>query len=416
MKILIISYFFPPSSSVGGLRAYSLSKYLPEENIETVILTSGTKNQVKQNFQKNIDVDHIYYGKESKLRFWGYKTKILPILELLKLDNLLFFPDIYFGWIRSAVKEGLRVIEKEKPDVIYVTGPPYSTFIVGYELSLKTKLPLALEYRDPWTGNPYVSYPIKFLSNRARKKEKKIVAHSSIKVTVGPDYAKVIANSLEIKKGSFKIVHNGFFPEKLAQKKVKKNDSTFTISFFGNFYSLQKPIFNEVLEGVRLVAEKEGLNASQLRIQYAGGVSRSVLQRLVTKSDTTRFFEDLGFLSSEVLNEEIQKSNLVFLTVPNGTEYMLQTKIYDYFTGDSHILLVGEPGSMVGLCIEIEQKFTSIKSDRDAIAENLSKLYKKWKKNKLEYGCNKNKLENYNRRNLAKKLAKILKDEFKIKE
>ncbi|GAG86822.1 unnamed protein product, partial [marine sediment metagenome] len=96
MKILVISYFFPPSTSVGGLRALSFDQYLPGEGIDVVILTNGTKQQTKQNFLNNTDRSNVYYCKETKLRELGYKTKILPILELFSLDHLFFFPDIYF--------------------------------------------------------------------------------------------------------------------------------------------------------------------------------------------------------------------------------------------------------------------------------------------------------------------------------
>ena len=413
MKILIVSYFFPPSLSVGGLRAYSFNKYFPEEDIDTVILTSGSKKEVNQNFQKRTESVNLYYGKESKLREWGYKTKILPVLEFLQLDKLLFFPDIYFRWIKSAIRVGFQVIKNENPDAIYVTGPPFSSFIVAYKLSEATNIPLILEYRDPWLGNPFLIPPCKSFSKRIRKWERRIIAHSKLLITIGPECAEFIGGQTETNKDLFKIIHNGFFPEIPYKEILKKNDETFTISFFGSFYSLQKPIFMEFVEGLRRMIDENDLEPSEIVLQYAGGVSRSVLNRIITKGKIKSYFVDKGFLSKEQLNEEIKKSNLVFVTIPKGTEYMLQTKTYDYLGGNSHILLIGESSAITKLCIDTEQKFTEIKSDKNEIAINLSELYEKWKNRKLEYGCNREKLEKYNRKNLALKLAKVIKTTFK---
>jgi hypothetical protein len=410
MKILLISYFFPPSTSVGGLRALSFNQYLPEEGINVVVLTSGAKQQTSQNFQNKTGHSNIYYSKETKLRELGYKTKILPILELLRLDHLIFFPDIYFKWIKSTVKVGKEIIQKEKPDAIYVTGPPFSSFIAAYKLSVKHDIPLLVEYRDPWLGNPYSMNPFKLTNKRIRKWERKIVEHSKLLVTVGPEYAEFIANKLETDKGLFEIIHNGFFPETSYKQILKKNEKIFTVSFFGSFYTLQKPLFEKFIEGFKLMIDEKELKPSEIKFQYAGGISRSVINRIISKNNISSYFEDLGFLNKENLNEEIQKSHLVFLTVPQGTEYMLQTKIYDYLGGNSHILLVGETGAMSKLCEECEQKYVEIKTEENEVTTTLSNLYKKWKENKLEYGCNGEKLENYNRKTLAQKLAKIIKN------
>ncbi|MCK5157667.1 MAG: hypothetical protein KAR08_00805, partial [Candidatus Heimdallarchaeota archaeon] len=227
------------------------------------------------------------------------------------------------------------------------------------------------------------------------------------------EYAEFIADKLEIKKSNFKIVHNGFFPEIPYKKIIKKNEDIFTISFFGSFYSLQKPIFEEFIKGLRLMIEEKELKSSEIKLQYAGGVSRSVINKMIAKGKIEPYFNDMGFLSKERLNEEVQMSNLVFLTIPKGTEYMLQTKIYDYLVGNSHIVLIGESGAMSKLCVNCQQKFTELESDKDTIATKLSKLYEDWRNNRLEYGCNKESLEEYNRRKLTLKLAKIIKTTFK---
>src|SRR5688500_10326443 len=38
-RILILSYYFPPSNNIGALRAASFAKYFPEFGLETTVVT-----------------------------------------------------------------------------------------------------------------------------------------------------------------------------------------------------------------------------------------------------------------------------------------------------------------------------------------------------------------------------------------
>jgi len=160
MQILIVSYFFPPDFAVGGIRPSSFCRFFPRRGIKVTLLTSNNETCKKDNkifdFYPNTEAICI---QRPKLRELGYKTKILVLLELLNLDKLLFFPDIYFPWIRKAVNKSLSILREKKLDAIIATAPPYSSFIVGYKLSKKLNVPLILDYRDPWSGNPFLNYP-----------------------------------------------------------------------------------------------------------------------------------------------------------------------------------------------------------------------------------------------------------------
>ncbi|MHA1304984.1 MAG: glycosyltransferase, partial [Candidatus Heimdallarchaeaceae archaeon] len=351
-------------------------------------------------------------AKRPRLRELGYKTKLLVILELLKLDKLLFFPDLYYPWIKKAVKKGLDFLKNQQIDAIVATAPPYSTFVVGYELSKKLDLPLILDYRDPWGGNPFLKYPFQFTEKRAKRLEKKIIEQAGMIVTVGHDYAKLIAENNNISPSEFEIIYNGFFFEDIQFDEREKEKNKFTISFFGNFYLIQKPVVQTFLEALGDFIRKYNLGEKDIVFQYAGNTSRKVIQRMLRKGGIENYYHDLGFLSKKELYEEINKSNLVIDIVPKGTEYMIHTKVYDYAVGNSHILLIGESGAIVDLCRKIEQKYTIEQNNKDKIVKTLEKLYNLWKNGELEYGCNQQELQVFSRKNQAKKLACILMEKF----
>jgi hypothetical protein len=62
-----------------------------------------------------------------------------------------YYPDTDMGWIRPAVNATLKRCAQERPDVIWATAGPVSSFIVAQRASRHTGLPYVLDFRDSWT-------------------------------------------------------------------------------------------------------------------------------------------------------------------------------------------------------------------------------------------------------------------------
>ena len=413
MKALLITYFFPPSKSAGGLRAFSLCKHLPEKGIEVVLLTSETKLNENKELQKEYNLNEVYFAKRTKLREWGYKTKILAGLEFLKLDKFLFFPDIYFPWVRKAVKAGKKAIEETNPDFIMVTAPPFSVFKAAVKLSKKYNLPLVLDYRDPWNGSPYIMYPTKFVRNRYLRAEKKIVAKSNLIVTIGDECGKLISDTINIPMDEIEIIHNGYIKERIPTKLSKEKEAVFTLTIAGSLFLLLEKTFNVFLSGFYKFVSENDLSSNQIRIQYAGGTSRKTIGRALDNTQVHDYFHDLGFLENEDYYTVLTKSHILVHLLPNKTEYAIATRLFDYFNSNSHVLIVGKEGGPSRICKEIEQSFSIVNEDVDHISDKLKELYQKWEDKSLKFGSNLELIQSFDRRNLTHKYAELLKKWFK---
>ena len=71
--------------------------------------------------------------------------------------------------------------------------------------------------------------------------------------------------------------------------------------------------------------------------------------------------------------------------------------------------VIGEKDAIYNWCVDISQKFTYTEGKRNAIADDLEQLYYFWKENKLEYGCNPEKIKEFNRKNQSIKLVNAIK-------
>lgn len=77
-------------------------------------------------------------------------------------NAVLLFPDRRAGWIPVMLRAFKDLLVTWKPDVIYASGPPFSTLWGARLASNRSGIPWIAEYRDRWTDDPYrkdMNYP-----------------------------------------------------------------------------------------------------------------------------------------------------------------------------------------------------------------------------------------------------------------
>ncbi len=184
-KVLIISYYFPPSGGPGVQRILKFVKYLPSFGWEPVVLTvkdgdfpardESLLNEIPANIKvyrtkifepydlyrnmtgkkKNTAIDVENINKEGRKKFSE------QIAEFIRAT--FFIPDARRGWLKYAVKEGKKIIDEEKPDLIFSSAPPYTCAMIAMKLKryyfkkYGRQIPWISDFRDAWTG--YLTSP-----------------------------------------------------------------------------------------------------------------------------------------------------------------------------------------------------------------------------------------------------------------
>lgn len=274
LNILYIAWAFPPMGGNGVQRTLKFVKYLPDQGINLTVLTSTdlkeaglhddsllkevpecarvvrvTGNSILTPFlrlrdkikaqDKASDVNKTM--KQSfvlsihfRIRKWIIKRFLMPIWRLIL--NTLILPDVARSWSKRALRKASSILKKEHIDLIYVTGPPFSAFLLAAHVAQKNKIPLIIEYRDPWvvpSGRP-TNLLKKFIEKRWERKilhfSKAVVFNNSIIKNAYIDFFNLPA---------FKtyVIPNGF---DLAQKQGVipiKEKGVFVFGYTGSFTS-----------------------------------------------------------------------------------------------------------------------------------------------------------------------------------
>jgi len=153
-KLLVLAYYFPPCARSGVQRALRLAKYLPRHGWEPVFIAPERPHCRGRNdpeLLRETEGARVYRVPDPM----PFKDTTHFIARAARrLWNALASPDAHSLWAEGAAGLGIELARRERFSGVLATGYPFSSFVAAGKISRASGLPLLLDYRDPWTGNP----------------------------------------------------------------------------------------------------------------------------------------------------------------------------------------------------------------------------------------------------------------------
>ncbi|GAB5410856.1 MAG: glycosyltransferase family 4 protein [Balneolaceae bacterium] len=399
-KVLIITYYWPPSGGSGVQRWVKFTKYIRQFGWEPVIYTPSNPeapaidNSLLKDIPSDVEVikapiwePYTFYKKfvgikkdeklGAALMSSGNENSFLKNISIWIRGNF-FIPDARKFWISPSVKFLETYLKKEKVDAIISTGPPHSMHLIGLGISKKMNLPWIADFRDPWTNIDFFE-DLK-LSKFARKKHHKLEK----KVLDSTDKIVVISNTMkkefeEITNSDITVITNGFDSQDFSPKKYLPNIKC-TISHIGMLTATRNPqILWEVLK--ELSVELEGFKENFL-LQLVGRVDGSI-QADIDKFKLEDLVEIIRYLPHDKVIPIQQKSEALLLIIndsPNAA-LLLTGKVFEYLAAKRPIICITPiDGDASKLLEETATASTVLYSDKNELKNQIIHIYKSWEK------------------------------------
>jgi glycosyltransferase involved in cell wall biosynthesis len=423
-KVLIICGEFLPIRNGGTIRCEKLVKYLPKCNWETIVLTK--KPLQKQKLDKSIKLDYctiyrtnrfdlanvfVNFKKTIKSFFKKNETNILVptsqnnvLKNKRRITEYFLLPDSDIFWAIGSFIKGIYIVIKEKPNVILSTGPMHSSHIIGLFLKKVTRKKWIVEFRDPWTMNPFLTIkPFKFLIKMDDYLEK-IVLKNADKINVTSIEYK--NQFLEKYKFIFesKIVNipNGFDSEDFKNCSINTNDK-FTIVHSGNFYSERSS--SVFIKAILDLLKKDLLNSDSITVKFIGLLD-DVGKQIILNSGFSHVFEATGQVSHSISINEICNADLLLL-IPGPGSGTMPGKFYEYLAASKPIFCMANEGPAKELILKYNLGSVSNDNDIEEIKSKLLVLISEIKNRKLIFNDVNTLLEKFSRENIAKQMGEI---------
>ena len=260
MKVLIVSFWFPPANVVGAIRVGKLARYLVRHGYEVRILT--TKIGGDRSLPLEIPIEQVIYTDyrqpRNRLALLGRsfrrhtaaalgasgETSLAegnrprkPAWDWLQRQYYAFvhIPDMRNDWIKTAMPAGRRLVGEWQPDIIFASAPPFTGLIVAGRLSRAFSIPLVADFRDLWVDNPYYGYiepgwrrPVDAMTERL------MVRNAAALVTVSPLWAEQLGRRHS--KPAY-VVYNGYAEEDFPQSPITDDQGdVLRIRYTGSMY------------------------------------------------------------------------------------------------------------------------------------------------------------------------------------
>ena len=430
-KVLVVSFYFPPTNSIAAVRTGKFAKYLPQFGWEPIVLTANEVKGYSQNLPVEIDEANIFrtpyfalgstisyeltggqrtiYQAPPKISTWRkalYKlirlmepVYTLPVIRTLTLEPV--------GWYRHALKKGFEIISKEKIDVIFSSYSPSMSHFVASKLHKQTGIPWVAEFRDLWSLNHYLRkvQPFHFFE---KELEKRVMKHSDLLVTVSEPAAKQL-EALHSKK--VVTICNGFDEEDYLDNVPLT--TKFTITYTGNIYpGKQDPI--PLFKGIAKLKEEGKISPDNFEARFFGGGTLTSLLPTIKDYHLEGIVKICGLVPfSESIKRQKESTILLFLGWNDPREKGVYTgKLFEYLGARRPILAIGLKGDVVDELLK-ETGAGVVLSQADKIEAVLSKWLKEFEQSGTitsHYEPNDTVIQQYTRKQQTGKLAQLLEE------
>jgi glycosyltransferase involved in cell wall biosynthesis len=206
-RVLIISYYWPPSGGISVLRSLKITKYLRDFGWEPIIYkpTNAHYPYLDENNLDDIPDDITILERPIIEPFKLFK-KLTGRTSSDSLNNIatikdhkstwkdhvgmwirgnFFIPDARFLWIKPSVRYLLKYLRNHPVDAIFTDGPPHTNTYIGYQVSKKTGIPWLADFQDPWTQVDYYQLlHIGTMADRIHRKMEQRCFDQARKITI----------------------------------------------------------------------------------------------------------------------------------------------------------------------------------------------------------------------------------------
>lgn len=393
-KVLIITYYWPPSGGSGVQRWLKFTKYLPELGWKPIIFTPSNPEYpaydegLLKDVPKEAEIVKIPIKEPYQLyrAFTGKKgekvsTGFLSEKESnSKLENIakwirgnLFIPDARKWWIDPASKFLVDYLDKNPVDAIISTGPPHSMHMIAMKVKNKVNTPWIADFRDPWTKIDF--YKELNLSNWADKKhhqlEKEVLLKADKVITIGQTMADEFK---DIAKRDVDVIYNGYDAEDIDTTKVEVDDK-FSVVHTGLMAPSRNP--GRLWEVLSYMIKENPDFKKKLVIRLIGKVDVSI-KKSVEEFGLTPYTEYIDYMPHEEVIKEQKRAKILLLVInstPNA-KGILTGKMFEYIASQRPILCVGPHDGEAGMLLEKAGHYVAAQDDSIGLKHTLEYLFK----------------------------------------
>ena len=413
MKLLLVSFYFPPAGGGGVQRPLKLATHLPAAGIETHVLAPNDPKWIHTGEELAIPtkawVHRAHYlgpkGRKPAEELHGLEGTDRLLRQAGLVSRRLLVPDENAAWTLTAAPAAIRLIRQHEIDVVLTTSPPPSVHLIGAATKAATGVRWVADLRDSLLAHAHrqADNPAAVLKEKARAAVARLVAKRADAVVAVSDPIAEEMRGLD-PAGKVVTIQNGCDFEDfqgLEYRPAERFRITHTGSFIGK--RSPRPFLTALAEsGLDVTARFVGDFRAADR-EWAEGLGLG--DRL-----------ELHPYTSHRESLELQRdSEALLLLIPDAEgrgRAVLSGKVFEYLAAERPILAAVPPdGEAARLLRETGAGIVVPSEDVAGIRAALEGLVARWKADRLNGTVlTEEQRERLSRRARAEELAELLRN------
>ena len=433
-RVLVVTYYWPPSGGSGVQRWVKFAKYLPQEGWQPVIYTPENPEYTAIDHTLEAEIPHTVeivrrpitepYNLYRKLMGKGASTDMKTltagassgaVTEIssgkksfkqrlsLWIRGNLFVPDPRVGWVKPSVRFLKKYLAEHPVDVIVTTGPPHSMHLIGQRLHKELGLPWIPDFRDPWSRMYYLKHlPMSARTwRRLRAMEQSVLDECSTVLAVTP----LVQEEFQAQtKTHVSMITNGYDGGDFEQ--AVEPDGFFNVVHTGLLAADGNPLNLWKALGIKAWADPDFKAA--LRLRLVGKVDREVYDA-IEEAGLKDNVIDLGYRDHLAAVREQLAASVLVLPLRNDPEYrpILPGKLFEYLASRRPILGIGqEDGAMARVLADTGAGVTAGWDNLEAMRDFIDKAWEQHRAGGVPPV--EGDIARFSRRSLTRELAALL--------
>ncbi|MBY5959920.1 glycosyltransferase family 4 protein [Membranicola marinus] len=418
-KVLIITYYWPPAGGPGVQRVLKFTKYLREFGWEPVILTvengeypamdaslvhdipDGTK-VYKTKALEPFQLYKVVSGQKKDSRIDNYVLKNKKTGFMARLSKWIrfnvFLPDARVGWVPFAIRQGRKILRDENIDLIFSSSPPHSLQLAAQQLARKSKLPWVADFRDPWTSIVYYQdEPRAAVARKFDERLERRVLREADRIVTISKATKDELDQIGQRKDTV-VIYNGYDAADFSPQATNSQSQKIKITYAGFLSDTRIP---QSLLTVLANAPTGKYADIELHLY---GKSSAGFNQLVENLHLTSKVIHHGYVDHDTLVQNLCASDALLMVVDDVSDNkgILTGKLFDYMGTQKPIIAIGPKNGEVGQIIAHSDSGWYVEYDD---VSGMEKCLNELTRGQYEFKFH---TEDFERRNLTRKLAKVL--------
>ena len=392
-RVLLISYYFPPSGGPGVQRVLKFAKYLPDFGWQPTVLTVEPEHAAYPDLDPTLNEEVPASVRVVRTRSWDPYAVYARFQGKAKGETVgvgfvkegtaesgrqrlarwvranIFLPDARVGWVPFARRAARRLLRGETYAAVLTSGPPHSTHLIGRPLRRRFGVPWVVDMRDPWTDiSYYQDLPHTAPARRFDAAlERKVLATADAVISVSDGVGRGLHTKASLR--CYQTIPNGYDAADIpAGAASLRREGRFVIAHVGTLSGQQHA--PGLVQALARLADADSAWRARLEVRFVGHVDGTIL----------RAFQDAGLGGAvtqvpyvphaEAINH-MRAADLLMVAVQRveHNEGVTPAKMFEYLSIGIPVLGLAPPeGDLARILRETAGGSTFDHEDADGIA------------------------------------------------